>query len=45
MSETRAFSKLGEALRWLRDRRALNQVEVAKRATFTASSLFWYESG
>ena len=45
MSEWKAFAKLGEALWWLRDRRALNQAEVAKRATLTASSLSRYESG
>ena len=45
MSETRAFSKLGEALRWLRDRCVFNQAEVAKRATLTSSSLSRYESG
>ena len=45
MSEQRAFTKLGEALRWLRDRRGLHQAEVASRAGLTPSSLSRYESG
>jgi transcriptional regulator with XRE-family HTH domain len=45
VTETSAFSRLGEALRWLRDRRGLNQAEVAAKASVTASSLSRYESG
>jgi transcriptional regulator with XRE-family HTH domain len=45
VSESRAFVKLGEALRWLRDRRGLSQADLAQRASLTPSSLSRYESG
>lgn len=45
MSNTGAFEGLGKALRWLRDKQAQKQYQVAERAGVTKAMLSAYETG
>lgn len=45
MSSANAFEGLGKALRWLRDKQAQKQYQVAERAGVTKAMLSAYETG